>query len=94
MNIKTKTLVLSAAALFMTAGTSFAAPRHNHYNYNHNNKNSVSAYERVAIAQARSKVANVKARAWRDGRVTMIERFQIQQAERQLAATIARARRT
>jgi hypothetical protein len=30
----------------------------------------------------------------RDGRVTMLERFQIKNAERQLAVTIARARRT
>jgi hypothetical protein len=89
MNTKTKTAILTAAALLMTAGTSMAAPRHDH-----RHGNGVNPYERAAIAQARAKVATVRARAWRDGRVTMFERFQIKNAERQLAMTIARARRT
>lgn len=91
MNAKTKTVILTAAALLMTAGTSMAAPRH--YN-NHNHGKGVTAYERVAISRARAKVATVKARAWRDGKVSFFERVQINSAERQLAATIARARRT
>jgi hypothetical protein len=89
MNTKMKTAILTAAALLMTAGTSMAAPR-----YDHRHGNGVNPYERAAIAQARAKVAAVRARAWRDGRVTMFERFQIKNAERQLAMTIARARRT
>ncbi|MDQ8697930.1 hypothetical protein [Hyphomicrobium sp. LHD-15] len=88
MSTKTKTVVLAAAALLMTAGASMAAPR-----YDHRHGGGVNPYERAAIAQARAKVATVKARAWRDGRLTFLERVQIKNAERQLAATIARARR-
>jgi hypothetical protein len=91
MNTKTKTAILTVAALVMTAGSSMAAPRH--YN-NHNHGKSVTPYERAAIARSRAKVAAVKARAWRDGKVSFLERVQINSAERQLAATIARARRT
>lgn len=88
MSTKTKTVILAAAALVMTAGASMAAPRHDHRG------NGVNPYERAAIAQARAKVAAVKARAWRDGRLTFVERMQIKNAERQLAYTIARAKRT
>ncbi len=91
MNTKTKTALLTAAALLMTAGTSMAAPS-KHYNTKHSH--GVSQYERAAIARSRAKVATVKARAWRDGKVSFLERVQINMAERQLAATIARARRT
>ena len=90
MMTKTKTAILTVAALVMTAGTSMAAPRH----YNHYHGKSVTPYERAAIARSRAKVAAVKARAWRDGKVSFLERVQIRSAERQLAATIARARRT
>ena len=90
MTIKTKTAILAAAALVMTAGASMAAPRH----YHNGPGKGVSPYERAAIANARAKVAAVRARAWRDGRVNFVERIQIKNAERQLAATIARARRT
>jgi hypothetical protein len=96
MNSKIKTALLTAAALVMTAGVSVAAPN-KHYNHNGYGKpgySKVNPYERSAIANARAKVASVKARAWRDGRVTFLERVQINSAERQLAATIARARRT
>lgn len=92
MNTKSKTAILTVAALLMTAGASMAAPRH--YNHDHNRGKSVTPYERAAIARSRAKVAAVKARAWRDGRVTFIERVQIKNAERQLAAVISRARRT
>jgi hypothetical protein len=92
MNTKTKTAILTVAALVMTAGSSMAAPRH--YNNGHNHGKSVTGYERAAIARSRAKVAAVKARAWRDGKISFLERVQIRSAERQLAATIARARRS
>jgi hypothetical protein len=90
MNTKTKTAILTVAALVMTAGSSMAAPRH----YDHKHGKSVTSYERAAIQRSRAKVAAVKALAWRDGKVTFLERVQIRNAERQLAAAIARARRT
>jgi hypothetical protein len=46
MNTKTKTALLTAAALVMTAGASMAAPRHDH-----RHGNGVNPYERAAIAQ-------------------------------------------
>ena len=53
---------------------------------------NVTAYERAAIAQARANLVFVKARAWRDGRLTAFERYQIRIAEMRLQRTIFRAR--
>ncbi len=94
MTTKIKTALLTAAALLMTAGVSVAAPSKYHNSYGKPGYSKVNPYERAAIANARARLATVKARAWRDGRVTFLERMQIKNAERQLAATIARARRT
>ena len=89
MHTKTKTALLTAAALLMTAGAAMAAPRHNH-----DNGKGVNAYERAAIARSAANLAALKRKAWRDGRITFMERFQINNAERRHAALVQRARRT
>ncbi len=90
MKTKTKSALMTAAALLMTAGTSFAAPA----KYHHNHRDGVTPYERAQIARSAATLANLKKRAWRDGKITLIERFQINNAERRHAALVARARRT
>lgn len=100
MKTKMKTALLTAAALMMTAGVSAAAPtKHsNHYGkpgYSKVYKKSgINAYERAAIARSAANLASLKRRVWRDGRVTMLERIQLRNAERRHAALVARSYRS
>lgn len=92
-----KRAVLAAAAILLTAGAASAAPGWNkgHNGWGNNKGHSaskVSPRERAAITQARAHLAAVKARAWRDGRITTLERFQIRNAENQLQRVILRSR--
>lgn len=102
MNTKIKTALLTAAALVMTAGVSVAAPS-KHFNNNGYGKpgygkvvkkHGISGFERAQIARSSANLASLKRRVWRDGRVTFLERAQLNQAERRHAALVARAYRT
>jgi hypothetical protein len=97
--MKMKTAILTVAALLMTAGASYAAPaKYSHYNWGHkqsyNSHRGVSPSERAAIARSAANVAAVKRRALRDGRITFVERFLINGAERRHAALVSRAYRS
>jgi hypothetical protein len=102
MNAKMKTVVLSAAAaMLLSAGAASAAPGKHHNNNNWGKpgpskvfKKGIGPRERVIIARSAADVATVKRRALRDGRVTPVERFQINRAERRHAALIARLYRS
>lgn len=82
-----KTLVLTAAALVLSTTATLAAPR---YEKNHR---GVSNYERVMIMKSAARLSALKRRAWRDGRLTQFERFQIRNAERSHYVLVARAHR-
>ena len=101
MNAKMKAVFLSAAAaVLVSAGAASAAPA----KYHNNNwgkpapskvfKKGISARERAVIARSAADVAALKRRALRDGRVTPLERFQINNAERRHAALVARLYRS
>ncbi|MGQ0674274.1 MAG: hypothetical protein ACT4N2_15545 [Hyphomicrobium sp.] len=86
-----RTPILAATVVLLTAGTALAAPgKHGRWQQGY----GVSPYERVQIANARANLAGIKARAWRDGKVTFFERFQIRTAENRLARLIQRSRRS
>lgn len=102
MNTKIKTALLTAAALVMTAGVSVAAPN-KHYNHNGYGKpgygkvvkkHGISPFERAQIARSAANLSALKRRVWRDGRITFVERIQLNNAERRHAALVARAYRT
>jgi hypothetical protein len=99
MKTKMKTALLTAAALMMTAGVSAAVPaKHsNHGKPGYSKvyrKSGINAYERAAIARSAANLASLKRRVWRDGRVTMLERIQLRNAERRHAALVARSYRS
>lgn len=100
MHTKTKTALLTFAALVMTAGVSVAAPSYKHTNgykpspqYAMKHK-GVSGFERAAIARSAANLSALKARAWRDGKLTFSERIQIRNAEQRHAALVRRAYRS
>lgn len=102
MNSKIKTAILTAAALVMTAGVSVAAPS-KHYNHNQYGKpgygkvykrDGINGFERARIARSAADLASLKRRVWRDGKVTFLERIQLNGAERRHAALVARAYRS
>ena len=102
MNAKMKTVFLSAAAaVLVSAGAASAAPA----KYHNNNwgkpapskvfkKRGISPRERAVIARSAADVSALKRRALRDGRVTPLERIQINNAERRHAALVARLYRS
>lgn len=102
MTSKIKTVMLTAAALLMTASVASAAPGNKYHNDGWGKpgpskvvkKQGVSAFERAAIARSAANVASLKRRALRDGRLTPVERVQIRNAERRHAALVARAYRS
>ncbi len=103
MNAKIKTVLLTAAAaLVMTAGVASAAPnKHQHNNSwgkpGHSQgfkKQGVNGAERAAIVRSAANLAQLKRRVMRDGRVTMIERIQLRNAERRHASLVQRAYRS
>jgi len=96
MTTKMKTAILTAAALLMTAGTSYAAPAKHFYHGkpSYSSHRGLTSAERAMIARSAAHVAAVKRQALRDGRITFIERVQINNAERRHAALVARAYRS
>jgi len=84
-----KTVILTAAALVLTTSATLAAPARKHFGDQHG---GVTGYERVAIAHSAATLAALKRRAWFDGRLSFVERFQIKIAERRHFALVARAR--
>ena len=103
MTTKIKTALFTVAALAMTAGVAAAAPaKHNHgygygkpgYSVKVAKKHGISGFERAAIARSAVNLRTLKARAWRDGKLTFAERMQINNAERRHAALVARAYRS
>lgn len=105
MTTMIKTALLTVAALAMTAGIASAAPgKYGKPSYGkpgysqqfgkHAKKRGVSGFERAAIARSAASLRALKARAWRDGRLTFAERMQISNAERRHAALVARAYRS
>ena len=86
-----KTSALAVTALLLTSGIALAAPaKHGRWHPG----GGVTSYERVQIAYARANLAFVRARAWRDGHVTFLERYQIRMAEARLQRLIYRAHRS
>lgn len=102
MNAKTKTALLTAAALVLGASVSVAAPAKHHHAHGPSKpgyskvykKPAPNAAERRAIARSAANLASLKRRVWRDGRVTALERIQLRNAERRHAALVARAYRS
>jgi hypothetical protein len=88
-------LAAAAAALVLSAGAASAAPRHqHHHDHGKPGYGKVTAFERLAIARGKVKVAFLQRKARADGRVTPYERAQIRQAQADLNRLIVRARRT
>ena len=78
---------LTAAALLTgLAGAASAAP-------GKYSGHRVTPYERAQIAKSASQLAQVKRQAWRDGRVTPVEKVRIRMAEARYHAAVARAHR-
>jgi ribosomal protein L6P/L9E len=101
MNTKIKTALLTVAALAMTAGVSVAAPAKHNHGYGRPGvsvkivkKQGLNGFERAQIARSAANLRAVKARAWRDGKLTFAERMQINSAERRHAALVARSYRS
>jgi hypothetical protein len=90
-----RTSILTAAVLLIGAGAAVAAPHHGgKRDRGHWERGGINGYERVLIANSRSRLAALKSRAWRDGRLTFFERYQIRNAERRHNALVARLRRS
>ena len=87
-----KKTILTLAAIMLASGAALAAPGRNFDR--HDGRGGLSGYERAAIARSAGNVASIKARAWRDGKINMFERFQIRQAEKRHASLVARLRRS
>jgi hypothetical protein len=78
---------LSTAALLIGfAGAASAAP-------GKYQGHRVTPYERAEIDRSAARVAQVKRQAWRDGRLSPVERVRIRIAEAQHRAIVARAYR-
>ncbi len=87
-----KKIVLTAVALVLTTGATLAAPG---YGYGgHNNRGGISPNERAVIARSAAQLDSIKARAFRDGRLSFFERIQIRNAEARHRALVARAYRS
>lgn len=85
----------AALAVVLSTSAALAAPGHNKWRDggpNWRGSHTVTAYERLVIARARANLAVVKARAWRDGRLTAFEHYQIRMAQTRLQRAIFRAR--
>lgn len=102
MKTTTTILTAAAAAFMLTSGAALAAPGkgfsgHGYgkpgYTKSVKHRRGLSPGERVVIARSAKKLAVLKRRARRDGRVTMRERFQIRAAERRHAALVRRSYR-
>ncbi len=92
-----KRAVLAAVAIILSASAASAAPGYGnkgfHGNFGRDHSVSrISPRERAAIANARAHLAAIRARAWRDGRLTGFERFQIRNAETRLQRLVLRSR--
>lgn len=102
MTSKMKTVLLTAAALVMTASVASAAPNKKFHNNGWGKpgpsqvykKKGGGGFERAAVARSAADLASLKRRVWRDGRLTPIERIQVRNAERRHAALVARAYRS
>jgi hypothetical protein len=95
------TAVFAMTAGAMTAGVASAAPgKHGYgkpgYSQKHGKqaKRGLSGFERAAIARSAANLRAVKARAWRDGKLTFAERMRVNNAERRHAALVARSYRS
>jgi hypothetical protein len=88
-----KKIVLTAVALVLTTGATLAAPGYSP-NGRHHERGSISASERAAIARSAAHLDAIKARAYRDGRLSYFERIQIRNAEARHRALVARAMRS
>jgi hypothetical protein len=86
-----KKTILTLAAIVLASGAAVAAPNRH---FDRHDGRGISNYERAAIARSAANVATIKARAWRDGKVSMFERFQINNAQKRHAALVARLRRS
>lgn len=100
MTTKIKTALLTVAALALTAGVSVAAPAKHNHGFGKPGfskvvkKHGVNGFERAQIARSQASLSALKARAWRDGKLTFAERMQINSAERRHAALVARSYRS
>ena len=88
-----KSILIAFAALTLTTGAALAAPGGGYGNRGHS-ANGISAYERAAISRSAFQLAQLKRRAYADGRVSFFERIQLRSAERRHAALISQARRS
>jgi len=80
-----KTIALAVSLIALASGAALAAPAK--YRPGH-----VSGYELAAIAKSAAQLAQIKKRAWADGRLSFYERMQIRNAEARHSALVARAR--
>lgn len=100
--MKTTVLTAAAAAFMLTSGAALAAPGKGYsgpgyhkpgYSKQVKHHRGMTPGQRVAIARSAANLAALKKRAWRDGRLSLIERVQIRNAERRHAALVARTYR-
>lgn len=90
--MRTTTLVAAATLIALTAGTAAnAAPR---YHHGHSHYGKVTAQERYAIKRSSAKLATLKRKVYRDGRVTIFEKVQLRIAQSRHNALVARAKRS
>lgn len=100
--MKTTTiLTAAAAAIMLTSGAALAHPGKGHggpgyksgYSHQVKHHRGVTPAQRAAVARSAANLAALKRRAWRDGRLSALERVQIRNAERRHAALVQRVYR-
>ncbi|AHB50391.1 hypothetical protein W911_15695 [Hyphomicrobium nitrativorans NL23] len=98
----TTILSAAAAAIVLTSGAAMAHPGKGHggpgYKSGYSQQQikhhrGAGPAQRAAIARSAANLAALKRRAWRDGRLSMIEKAQIRNAERRHAALVQRVHR-
>lgn len=97
----TTILTAAAAAIMLTSGAAMAHPGKGYsgpgyktgYSKQIKHHRGVSPAQRAAVARSAANLAALKRRAWRDGRLSTIEKVQIRNAERRHAALVSRVHR-
>ncbi|HRN88079.1 hypothetical protein [Hyphomicrobium sp.] len=99
----TSILTAAAAAIVLTSGAAMAHPGggkgyggpgyKSGYSQQIKHHRGVNPGQRAAIARSAANLAALKRRAWRDGRLSTIEKVQIRNAERRHAALVQRVHR-
>lgn len=80
-----KSIALGLSLIALASGAALAQPGKHRAGH-------VTGFERAVIAKSAAQLAQLKRRAWSDGRLSLAERVRIRMAQSRHAALIARAR--